>query len=140
MTPEEKKRRENAIVWIFLIVGFGGLIVSVGGLETEVARAAIWIGSLALLVVIVIAVVGATSASWTAGRRIAAPTRAGSSPPPFETGATVSPPPHPEIATHDNVVQALRDLGKLHSEGVLSDDEFAQAKGSILARSGTGAR
>lgn len=37
-------------------------------------------------------------------------------------------------ADHDGLLRRLRELGELHSTGVLTDDEFALAKKAILDR------
>ncbi|MFI8853614.1 DUF4429 domain-containing protein [Streptomyces sp. NPDC053499] len=45
-----------------------------------------------------------------------------------------APTPFPAAADHDGLLRRLRELGELHSAGVLTDDEFALAKKAILDR------
>ncbi|MGP3987570.1 DUF4429 domain-containing protein [Streptomyces sp. 3N207] len=45
-----------------------------------------------------------------------------------------APAPSPATADHDGLLRRLRELGELHSTGVLTDDEFALAKKAILDR------
>ncbi|MFD5818999.1 DUF4429 domain-containing protein [Streptomyces sp. NPDC127038] len=51
-------------------------------------------------------------------------------PPALETAA---PAPGPE-ADHDALLRRLRELGELHKEGVLTDEEFTLAKQAVLKR------
>jgi len=39
-----------------------------------------------------------------------------------------------DAAEHDSLLRRLRELGELHREGVLTDEEFASAKKAVLAR------
>lgn len=86
--------------------------------------AGLWLGALVLLVVVVVAVVGSTSASWTAGRRIAGQGR----PQTAAARASIDGLNAPKDAT----VEKLRGLAQLHAEGVLTDEEFAAAKRRLL--------
>lgn len=58
---------------------------------------------------------------------------------PAAAGATASAPPSlvksaPGDADHDALLRRLRELGELHREGVLTDEEFAAAKRAVLNR------
>jgi hypothetical protein len=46
-----------------------------------------------------------------------------------------APPPAPAAPTgvSDDAIDRLRQLGELHEQGVLTDDEFAQQKARVLA-------
>jgi hypothetical protein len=51
--------------------------------------------------------------------------------------ASADPPPHRDVAAgpgddHDVLLRRLRELGELHRDGVLTDDEFALAKQAVL--------
>jgi hypothetical protein len=53
--------------------------------------------------------------------------------------ASADPPPHRDVAAgpgddHDVLLRRLRELGELHRDGVLTDDEFALAKQAVLKR------
>jgi len=39
-----------------------------------------------------------------------------------------------DATDHDSLLRRLRELGELHREGVLTDEEFASAKKAVLAR------
>jgi len=41
-------------------------------------------------------------------------------------------PPDPQAANHDVLLRRLRELGELHREGVLTDEEFAATKAAVL--------
>ncbi|NGO47408.1 DUF4429 domain-containing protein [Streptomyces ureilyticus] len=41
-------------------------------------------------------------------------------------------PPEPQAANHDVLLRRLRELGELHREGVLTDEEFAATKAAVL--------
>jgi hypothetical protein len=43
-----------------------------------------------------------------------------------------APPPEPAPSPQDESIAKLQELAKLHSQGVLSDDEFTAAKAKIL--------
>ncbi|GAB2949471.1 DUF4429 domain-containing protein [Streptomyces pseudoechinosporeus] len=43
-------------------------------------------------------------------------------------------PPEPEPENHDVLLRRLRELGELHREGVLTDEEFAATKAAVLRR------
>ncbi|QKW06654.1 DUF4429 domain-containing protein [Streptomyces sp. NA04227] len=54
---------------------------------------------------------------------------------PAPAGATPAPAPAAVPAEdHDTLLRRLRELGELHREGVLTDEEFAAAKRAVLAR------
>jgi Short C-terminal domain len=44
-----------------------------------------------------------------------------------------APAPPPSGGVSDDSIQRLEQLGKLHEQGVLTDDEFAQQKEKVLA-------
>ena len=44
-----------------------------------------------------------------------------------------APPPAPAPAAADVDIEQLKQLGELHANGILSDEEFAQAKAKVLA-------
>jgi hypothetical protein len=50
-----------------------------------------------------------------------------------EPEGAAAPGPGPE-ADHDALLRRLRELGELHKEGVLTDEEFALAKQAVLKR------
>ncbi|MFD5520611.1 DUF4429 domain-containing protein [Streptomyces sp. NPDC127066] len=50
-----------------------------------------------------------------------------------EPEGAAAPGPGPE-ADHDTLLRRLRELGELHKEGVLTDEEFALAKQAVLKR------
>jgi hypothetical protein len=52
-------------------------------------------------------------------------------PPPQQQYAP-APPPAPAPAGGDIDVEQLKQLGELHANGILSDEEFAQAKAKVL--------
>ncbi len=52
-------------------------------------------------------------------------TAAASPPPP-------PPPPAPASAGQDEVIEQLTKLGELHSQGILTDEEFAAQKAKVL--------
>jgi hypothetical protein len=52
-------------------------------------------------------------------------------PPPQQQYAP-APPPAPAPAGGDIDVEQLKQLGELHASGILSDEEFAQAKAKVL--------
>ena len=41
--------------------------------------------------------------------------------------------PAPSAGISSDTMQKLEDLGKLHEQGILTDDEFAQQKARLLA-------
>jgi hypothetical protein len=41
-------------------------------------------------------------------------------------------PPEPQAENHDVLLRRLRELGELHREGVLTDEEFAATKAAVL--------
>ena len=85
----------------------------------------LWIAGLLLLVVVVGAVVVTTSASWVAGKRVAS-----------IGGKPVAPQDSPQARSAleaDPLIDQLRDLAKLHERGALTDSEFADAKGRVIA-------
>ena len=43
------------------------------------------------------------------------------------------PPPAPQAAAAPDPIQQLKDLGELHAQGVLTDEEFAAQKAKLLA-------
>jgi hypothetical protein len=43
-----------------------------------------------------------------------------------------APPPAPAPAAADVDIEQLKQLGELHANGILSDEEFAQAKAKVL--------
>jgi hypothetical protein len=43
------------------------------------------------------------------------------------------PAPAPSMGVTADTIQRLEDLGKLHEQGILTDDEFAQQKQRLLA-------
>jgi hypothetical protein len=101
------------------------------GYGHSVKTAGLWAGSLVLLVVVVIAVVGATSASWTAGRRVGRVSTVPSAAAPSRSDA-------PNVVSGplaDDAVGALTQLARLHATGALTDAEFAAAKERVLDRS-----
>jgi putative oligomerization/nucleic acid binding protein/uncharacterized protein DUF3824 len=52
--------------------------------------------------------------------------------PPQQQYAPPPPAPAPEAAPEDSDVAKLQQLAQLHSQGVLSDEEFAAAKAKVL--------
>jgi hypothetical protein len=40
--------------------------------------------------------------------------------------------PPPRADRHDVLLRRLRELGQLHRDGVLTDEEFARAKAAVL--------
>ncbi|MFF3447262.1 DUF4429 domain-containing protein [Streptomyces sp. NPDC002667] len=57
----------------------------------------------------------------------------GTRPDELPAGEAAAPAPGPE-ADHDALLRRLRELGELHKEGVLTDEEFALAKQAVLKR------
>jgi hypothetical protein len=53
--------------------------------------------------------------------------------PPSGPAPAAAPDPGPE-ADHDALLRRLRELGELHREGVLTDEEFTLAKQAVLKR------
>jgi hypothetical protein len=52
-----------------------------------------------------------------------------------ETHPAPPPPPAPgSSGVGDDAIQLLRQLGELHDQGVLTDEEFAQQKTKLLGR------
>ena len=47
--------------------------------------------------------------------------------------APVRAPAAPAAPSQDDLIAKLQQLGQLHASGILSDDEFAQAKAKLLA-------
>jgi hypothetical protein len=50
----------------------------------------------------------------------------------WETQQQVAAPPPPPAAAAPDVVGQLKDLAELHSQGVLTDEEFAAQKAKLL--------
>jgi hypothetical protein len=44
-----------------------------------------------------------------------------------------APPPQPAAAPEDDRISALKQLGELHAQGILTDEEFAAEKAKILS-------
>ena len=114
---------------VFGTVGLIALIwMGIAG-NGKVRSAGIWLGSLLLLVLVVAAVVGTTSASWSAGRRVANAKSLLAAPnAPAEPHAADTSRP----AIHDAISTELAELARLHREGVLTPEEFASAKTRVL--------
>jgi hypothetical protein len=53
-------------------------------------------------------------------------------PPPQQQYAPAPPPAPAAPATGEIDVEQLKQLGELHANGILSDEEFAQAKAKVL--------
>lgn len=54
--------------------------------------------------------------------------------PAYQQPAPVAPPPAaPVAAGGDPVIEKLKELGELHTQGILTDEEFAAQKARILA-------
>jgi len=49
-----------------------------------------------------------------------------------QTASAAPPPPAPPAAPENDMIQQLKDLAELHSQGILTDDEFAAQKAKIL--------
>lgn len=58
----------------------------------------------------------------------------GLTPPVPSLAKAVEPPPPAETEDHDALLRRLRDLGELHREGILTDEEFDKAKQALLRR------
>lgn len=43
-----------------------------------------------------------------------------------------APPPAPAAPAEDETISKLKQLGELHNQGILSDEEFASAKAKLL--------
>ena len=43
-----------------------------------------------------------------------------------------APPAQPAAAAEDDPIEQLKELGKLHEQGVLTDEEFAAQKAKVL--------
>jgi len=43
-----------------------------------------------------------------------------------------SPPPQPVAAAAPDPIEQLKELGKLHEQGILTDEEFAAQKAKVL--------
>ncbi|MGQ4374074.1 DUF4429 domain-containing protein [Streptomyces sp. SAS_267] len=65
--------------------------------------------------------------------RLPHPAAAVDDPPAEEPDGAQAPGPGPE-ADHDALLRRLRELGELHRQGVLTDEEFALAKQAVLKR------
>ncbi|MFI0962301.1 DUF4429 domain-containing protein [Streptomyces sp. NPDC021080] len=65
--------------------------------------------------------------------RLPHPAAGGARPAEEPAGAAAVPGPGPE-ADHDALLRRLRELGELHKEGVLTDEEFTLAKQAVLKR------
>ncbi|MEY2248499.1 DUF4429 domain-containing protein [Streptomyces sp. BF23-18] len=65
--------------------------------------------------------------------RLPHPAAAVDDPPAEEPDGVQGPGPGPE-ADHDALLRRLRELGELHRQGVLTDEEFALAKQAVLKR------
>lgn len=55
--------------------------------------------------------------------------------PAFSPSATSAPPPPPKAPSDDDLVARLRSLHALHTDGILTDEEFAAQKQRILQQS-----
>ena len=49
-----------------------------------------------------------------------------------QAAAAVQPPPPPPAPAGDDLIASLERLGTLHSQGVLTDEEFGAAKAKLL--------
>jgi hypothetical protein len=49
-----------------------------------------------------------------------------------QQAAPPAPSPTPAASAADDKIAKIRELGKLHADGLLSDDEFTAAKASLL--------
>jgi Short C-terminal domain len=134
MTRKGAKGREltegqGALV-LFGVLAFMVLVGMFVAGNAAVRAAAIWIGSLGLLVVVVAAIVGTTSASWTAGRRVAASAIPSPSMPAAPKDGKQS-----EVVESNagvDVATALTSLASLYREGALTAEEFEAAKRHLL--------
>jgi hypothetical protein len=122
---------EQAVrVVLAMIAVPAGLVVlaTQGVFDSPAAR---WLGALVLLVVVIAAIVGTTSASWTAGRRLAGNKATG---PLTARGVGVRKPEDVSAVPPQasETVGALAQLTGLHQQGALTDDEFAAAKSRVL--------
>ena len=66
---------------------------------------------------------------WAASEQREAPPEYAPPPPAYAP----PPPPSAPAQTSSDRISALRDLADLHSQGVLTDDEFSAEKAKILA-------
>ncbi|HEY6532793.1 MAG TPA: SHOCT domain-containing protein [Acidimicrobiales bacterium] len=46
--------------------------------------------------------------------------------------APAAPPPPPEAPAESNMIEQLKQLAELHTQGILTDDEFAAQKAKLL--------
>ena len=49
-----------------------------------------------------------------------------------QTAAAAPPPPPVAAPAENDMIQQLKDLGELHTQGILTDEEFAAQKAKIL--------
>ena len=49
-----------------------------------------------------------------------------------QTAAAAPPPPPVAAPAENDMIQQLKDLGELHAQGILTDEEFAAQKAKIL--------
>jgi hypothetical protein len=49
-----------------------------------------------------------------------------------QTAAAAPPPAAPAAPSQSDMIQQLKDLGELHAQGILTDEEFAAQKAKIL--------
>ena len=102
------------------------LIIGIASGNKALHAAALWLGGLGLLVLVVAAVVGTTSASWTAGRRIAGRQ-------PGEGAATGPEAAGPSGQLGSAALENLERLVRLRDAGALTYEEFDAGKRQILA-------
>ena len=50
----------------------------------------------------------------------------------YQQAAAPPPPPAPAAPAEDPMIAQLKQLAELHSQGILSDDEFAAAKAKLI--------
>ena len=127
-TAEQRNDTVSVVVLCCVIALMAGGFAGHFGYGDIVKRAAIWIGSLGLLVIVVVAVVGATSASWTAGRSVAP--RLDKKAPPARPATSDAASP---VVGQSPDVGALTELARLHSMGALTDAEFEAAKHRVIS-------